>query len=203
MPADAYGGRINANVPMGIAYPASEAALRGPTQPLPYTPSTGVGAGIPPNTFAGPAPQMRRTLPKEKEPAKFDGKGDLMDYLSYFMKIVRLNGWDYTTSGLQLGTSLVGNAAAVLSTLSMQQSDDLRCLVQALLAEHCPMGWEAQYSFELMTRSKKDKESMNDFAEALVKLARKSYPSIGVPDRILIDLFKRGCLAKIRSYRYI
>jgi hypothetical protein len=108
------------------------------------------------------------------------------------MKVARLNGWDYHTTGLQLGTSLVGNAAAVLSTLTQEQSDDLRCLVQALLAKHCPVGREAQYSFELMTRNKREKESMTDFAEALTKLARKSYPSTGVPERILIDLFKRG-----------
>ena len=76
----------------------------------------------------------------------YDGKRDLADYLNYFPKLAKLNGWDYETCGLQLATSLTLDVAKVLSTLPCEQSEDLQCLVQALHRWYCPMGQEAQYS---------------------------------------------------------
>jgi hypothetical protein len=132
----------------------------------------------------------------EKEPRSFDGKTDLMEYLSYFRKIGKLNGWDYETCGLQLATSLVGDAALVLSTLSLQQSENWDCLVQALVAKYCPKGREIKYSYELFSRCKEDNETVTEFCHALLSLARKAYPGMIVPERIMIDLFKRGLISR-------
>ena len=138
-------------------------------------------------------PRRPPKLAKEKEPKMYDGKRDLIDYLHYFMKLTRLNGWDYETCGLQLGTSLTGDAAEVLSTVPSYQSEDLQCLIRALMRRYCPTGREAQYSFELMGRSwESGKESVTEYSNELAKLARKAYPESGIPEKIMIDLFKKG-----------
>lgn len=61
---------------------------------------------------------------KPKEPAKYDGRSDLVDYLTHFAKVAKLNGWSYEQSGLELATSLTGEAREVLSYLPLEQEDD-------------------------------------------------------------------------------
>ena len=135
---------------------------------------------------------VRKTQPKEKEPVKYDGKTDVMDYLNYFMNIVELNGWDYDTQGLQLSTSLMGDALDVLGSLDRKENKDMRSLSKALIRKFAPAGREAQCSYELMNRVLKPTESVTDFCNALKKLARKAYPKFGVPEKIMIDFFKKG-----------
>ena len=141
----------------------------------------------------------RRLRTKEKEPKMFDGKRDLMDYLNYFMKLSKLNRWDYETCGLQLATSLTGDAAEVLSTLPAEQSEELQCLIRALVRRYCPKGREAQYSFDLMARSwKTGSESVIEYANELATLARKAYPDGGLPEKVMIDLFKKGLVPNMQ-----
>ena len=144
--------------------------------------------GIPSrNTFG-----TRRTKPREKEPVKYDGKRDVMDYLLYFLNIVELNGWDYETQGLQLSTSLAGDALEILSSLDRSECKDMRALCKALLRKYAPSGGEAQYSYEMMNRTLKNTETVTEYCNALRKLAKKAYPKIGVPEKLMIDLFKKG-----------
>ena len=135
---------------------------------------------------------VRKTQPKEKEPLKYDGKTDVFEYLKYFMNIVELNGWDYDTQGLQLSTSLTGDALDVLSSLDRTENKDMRILSKALIRRFAPAGREAHYSYELMNRVLRPNESVADFCYALTKLARKAYPKFGMPEKMMIDLFKNG-----------
>ena len=64
--------------------------------------------------YHSPAPRRRQF---SKEPTKFDGKSDLIDYLNYFMKLAKLNEWEYEICGLQLATSLSDEAREVISNL--------------------------------------------------------------------------------------
>ena len=137
-----------------------------------------------------PTPTRRR---RTKEPKTYDGKKDLMDYLNYFIRLARLNAWDYDTCGLELSTSLVGEAADVPNTLAFDLAEDLQSLVKALIRRFCPRGREAHYSNKLMNRTwDSTKETISDYAGDLHRLARKAYPHGGVYEPLMIDLFKKG-----------
>lgn len=130
---------------------------------------------------------------REKDVRPFDGNGDLYDYLNYFMKVSKLNRWDYMTCGLQLGTSLTGKASEVLTTMPEDEAEDFTCLVRALVRRFRPHGQDSQYSVALMGRSwHPEKESVTDYCHDLRRLARQAYPAQGVSECILVDLFKKG-----------
>lgn len=141
---------------------------------------------------------------REKELKCFNGKMDLMDYLNYFLKLAKLNSWDYETRGLQLATSLMGDAAEALTALPMEQSEDLQCLVQYLIRQYYLNGKEAQYSYELMSRTwNAGKETVTEFANSLTWLAHKAYPPGGVPENILVDMFKRGLVPSMQMEMHL
>jgi hypothetical protein len=130
---------------------------------------------------------------REKDVRPFDGKGDLYDYLNYFMTVSRLNGWDYTICGLQLATSLTGKASEVLTTMPAGEAEDFTCLVRALVCRFRPQGQDSQFSVALMGRSwNAEKESITDYCHDLRRLARQAYPVEGVSESILVDLFRKG-----------
>ena len=112
----------------------------------------------------------------------------MADYLDYFIKLAKLNGWNYETCGLQLATSLTLDDVAVLSALPPEQSEDLQFLVQALYRWHYPMGQEAQHSFELMSRTWDiGKEFVSEYANGLTRLARRAHSHGWVPEKIMVS----------------
>ena len=77
--------------------------------------------------------------------------------------------------------------------MSVCQSEDFHSLVKALKSRYCPAGQEMQYFAKLMSRSwKRHEETVTDYAYDLLRLARKAYPGYRVPEKIMIDLFKKG-----------
>jgi len=148
------------------------------------------GLGIP--SHALQTVLSRKTMPKEKEPVKYDGKIDIHDYLLYYLNIVELNGWDYDTQGLQLSTSLTGDALDILSSLDHKENRDMHSLCKALIRKYAPPGRESQYSYKLLNRSLKANETAAEFGNALKKLVRKAYPKVGLPEELVVNLFKRG-----------
>ena len=142
---------------------------------------------------ASPHHNSKKSRHREKEPQTFDGKTDVIDYLQYFLKLAKLNSWNYQTAGLQLATSLNDDAVEILTDLSTEKSEDLNSLMKALIRKYSPPGRELQYANDLMNRSwNKGSESVTEFAHNLCKLARKAYPVDGIPEYLMIDLFKRG-----------
>ena len=129
---------------------------------------------------------------KEKDPSKYDGRSDLSDYLYHFAKIAKRNDWTYEDCGLELATSLIGEAREILSCAPIEYEDDYDSLVGALSTRFDPEGKESKYSAELMQRTCQPKEEVAAYGHQLQRLVRKAYPLNNLPDRVLIDLFIRG-----------
>ena len=127
-----------------------------------------------------------------KEPKPFDGTRDIDNYLIYFSKCMKLNQWDYETSGLELATSLEGKALDVFHMIPPEKSDDYYSLVKALLLRFDPPAKRASYARKLFDLSCENYDSVHDYSLALESLARKSYPETLIPEQMLIDLFIKG-----------
>ena len=130
---------------------------------------------------------------KEKEPAKYDGKTDLVDYLYHFSKVAKRNGWSYDDWGLELGTSLAGEARSVLTEIPPEQEDDYFAIVHALIRRFDPEGREAKYSAEFLERTCGPTEDVCSYGHNLRRLARKAYPGWMLPEQVLVDIFIKGC----------
>ena len=115
---------------------------------------------------------------REKEPAKYDGRSDLVDYLHHFSKIAKRNQWTYEECGLELATSLQGEAREVLRFLPLDTEDDYNTIIQALSTRFDPEGRESRYSAELMERVCQPKEDVATYGHQLQRLAKKAYPGI-------------------------
>ena len=129
---------------------------------------------------------------REKEPAKYEGRSDLVDYLHHFSKIAKRNQWTYEVCGLELATSLQGEAREVLRFLPLDKEDDCNAIIQALSTRFDPEGRESRYSAELMERVCQPKEDVATYGHQLQRLAKKAYPGSQLPERVLVDLFIRG-----------
>ena len=145
-----------------------------------------------PNPFFSQSFSSMTRRRKEKEPAKYDGKTDLTDYLCHFGKVAKRNGWAYTDCGLELATSLIGDARSVLSDLPKAKEDDYLTLVETLIQRFDPEGRESKYSSDFLERCCGPKEDLNEYGHQLRKLARKAYPGLVIPDQIMIDVFIKG-----------
>ena len=69
---------------------------------------------------------------KEKDPIRYAGKADWLDYLRHFEAVSAWNQWGYHECGLQLAISLVDEAREVLSSLPRHLQNDYNSLVEAL-----------------------------------------------------------------------
>ena len=77
---------------------------------------------------------------RQKDPPKFSGDHCIRDYLNLFNMISRLNQWNYEECGLQLATSLIGEAAEVPSSMPYTLRADFDCLCEALHNRFLPEG---------------------------------------------------------------
>ena len=134
----------------------------------------------------------RRTRRREKEPMKYDGSTDVKDYLLYFDLLAEMNGWSDRECGLQLATSLVGDAREVLSSVSPGLTRDFASLEQALLTRFSPEGRESSFTVLLWNRTCKKSESVSAFGHAVRKLAKEAYPGVKIHEQILVDIFTKG-----------
>ena len=128
---------------------------------------------------------------KEKDPIRFGGKSDWLDYLRHFEAVSEWNQWGYNECGLQLAICLVDEAREVLSSLPRHIQNDYNSLVEALTSRYSPAGKESQFAFELMNRTCGLDENVTAFGQALRRLASKAYGE-KVDDRILLSLFVKG-----------
>ena len=136
--------------------------------------------------------KRRRSRRKEKEPSRYDGKSDLRDYLLHFTKVAKTNGWSYEDCGLELGSSLIGDARSVLGDIPEELEDDYIALVQALINCYDPDGRESKYSTEFLSRRCGPREDVATFGQDLKRLAKRAYPGWNLPEQVLIDLFIKG-----------
>ena len=155
-----------------------------------------------PNPMISHAPEYSHQRFYKKEPRKFNGKDDLNDYLLYFARMIKLNNWPYDIAGLQLATSLEGDAASVLSRLRNGLSEDYHEICRALWNKYYPSGSEGRFAFDFLNRVRKSNETPVQFGEALVRLASHAFPCGNVPEQLLVNLFAKG-LADEEATKYV
>jgi hypothetical protein len=123
---------------------------------------------------------------------KYDGKTDIRNYLVQFDLTANYNGWNDEECGLQLATSLIGEAREVLSFLPLEMASDYESLYEALMKRYAPHGRETHFTVQLWNRCCEKGESVATFGHAIRKLAREAYPGLSIHEQLLVDLFIKG-----------
>ncbi len=145
----------------------------------------------PPVPLHVPVPQMSRKR-KEREPARFNGKSDFLDYKAQFETVAYLNQWSREEMGLQLAISLTDEAREVLSSLRGADMHNYDRLVEALECRYSPRGRESQYYLELMSRDQGPEEDVTTYGHTLRRLAAKAFGDRPVDELMLVNTFIRG-----------
>ncbi len=151
--------------------------------------STPVQSRLAVQTF--PAPQQTRKR-KEREPARFNGKSDFLDYKVQFETVAYLNQWTREEMGLQLAISLTDEAREVLSSLRGADMHNYDRLVEALECRYSPRGRESQYYLELMSRDQGPEEDVTTYGHTLRRLAAKAFADRPMDELMLVNTFIRG-----------
>lgn len=129
---------------------------------------------------------------KEQTPQRYNGKGDLKDFLSHFNAVAKWNGWNDDEKGLQLGISLVEDAREVFASLPASDQDNFEFLCEALTSRFAPEGRESQFVLQLMSRKCGKDEDVSTYGHAMRRLAVKAYPGQPLQERFLVDLYVNG-----------
>lgn len=153
-------------------------------------------------------PQSRRPSPRsnrrEKEPMRYNGKGDWSDFLGHFEAAADWNEWTEYEKGLQLAICLTDEAREVFSSLPAEQRYNFKALTDALTCRFSPEGRESQYSLQLINRTCQSGEDVTTFGHALRRLASKAYPGQQLDERILVDIYIKGLPnADIKRHVYL
>ena len=111
------------------------------------------------------------------KPWTYDGTEDLNEYLTHFNIVAKLNGWDHKLRSLYLASSLTGGARALLNDLDSDKQEDYDSLVEALKSRYGTANRAEVFKTQLQTRSRQKNESIQELAQAILKLAKKAYPT--------------------------
>ena len=113
---------------------------------------------------------------KETRPPPYDGTGDWHDYAIQFELISELNGWDLITKGMQLATSLRGNALAVLGDLDSHKRRNYENLTDALTRRFGSKNQTELHRVELKNKQRKKGETLPELAQSVRRLSKLAYP---------------------------
>ena len=124
-------------------------------------------------------------------PSRFDGTGDLEEFLAHFDLCVLANGWSEVESGTFLGISLAGVARRLLANVKPASAAGYHALRLALVDRFQPQSQVESYKALLRTRIRKPDEELQNLAEEVTRLVRLSYPNAdaGTIDTIAKDKF--------------
>lgn len=163
--------------------------IRHPT-PVP----TGGLSTFPPFRPVMPSRSQARDVPRRKDVPmpRFDGTGDLKEFLLQFDAGARWNGFSPTEMGIRLACSLYGEARGCLSVLDPSMGWEYESLKGVLISQYDPPGLAATSAVELWGRRQLEGESAVKFGSALRKLALKAYPEERIGEQVLIGLFIKG-----------
>ena len=109
-------------------------------------------------------------------PLRFDGSGDLDDYLEHFQLCVEVNGWSEAQAGAFLGVSLMGGARRLLTGVSPSATGGFQALKDALRRRFAPRNQTESYKALLRTRIRRAEESLQDLGEDVWRMMRLAYP---------------------------
>ncbi len=129
---------------------------------------------------------------KEMAVPRYDGTGDLGDFLVQFEAAAAWNRFTEEEKGMRLACSLGGEARSCLSVLEADQQWDYETLKEVLESHFEPAGAAATSMVELWTRRCKEGESAVAYGNSMRKLVKKAYPGEKVGESILIGLFIKG-----------
>ena len=107
------------------------------------------------------------------------GDGDLFqDWLEQFESAALLGGWGEHGRLVNLTTRLSGTAYTFYRSCSPEQQSSYPLLVAALKKRFTPVQLTAIHTQTFHDRVQKEKESVNEFAQALRKLFNKAYSTV-------------------------
>ena len=167
--------------------PAGEEAQR-------LSPRESLGA----STFSSPAAALvtgRKGVPKPVVmPGKFDGTTDLGEYLSHFDLCIMANQWEVEQAGMFLGLSLTGVARRLLAGLEPASETGYWELREALERRFQPRNQVEMYKALMRNRDRKGGESLQCYAEDILRLTRLAYPvaDASTTDSMARDRFVEG-----------
>ena len=119
-----------------------------------------VSLGLVPETFTG------------------EGRQGFSDWIDHFECIANVHGWDEDAKRKWIRARLNGRAAAVWRRLSSAEKDTYEDIVAALKKRFEPECKKRVYVAEFQHRRKLPAEDWVSFAEDLLTLVEKAYPTL-------------------------
>ena len=129
-----------------------------------------VSLGLVPETFTG------------------EGKQGFSDWIDHFECIANVHGWDEDAKRKWIRARLNGRAAAVWRRLSVAEKDTYEHIVAALKKRFEPECKKRVYVAEFQHRRKLPAEDWVTFAEDLLTLVEKAYPTLQAEAQELLAL---------------
>ncbi|VDI47414.1 Hypothetical predicted protein [Mytilus galloprovincialis] len=152
-------------------------------------------------------PHERRDLPEVKSqvtPSKFFGDvgEDFESWIKIFDRISRANRWSDGRKGEMLPAYLRGRAADYFEDLDSEIQNDFDTAVQKLKQRFCPKELERMYYSELFQRKQISGESVEDYGNAILKLARRAHGGVSFDehDRLAMEHFLQELHPSLRRF---
>ena len=153
------------------------------------------GIGMTMNTSSGLNNTATRNVSRPKVPI-FDGmvSAHFRPWLIQFEAIARHQCWTSGEKVVRLVAYLTGPAANMLIGMTMCQLDDYAFLAARLSRRYDPPEREEAHRAELRARTRRRNESADEFAENLMNLAQRAYPSAdqNMLDNLVVERFREG-----------
>jgi hypothetical protein len=112
---------------------------------------------------------------------KFDGTKERWSvFLTKFERVAKFNGWNEDQKLTVLINCLRGKAADQLDKIPEEKTEDFDYLVGILCKKFDPPGERISQAQALEHRERNTGESISDYADALVTLAKKAYGHLGM-----------------------
>ena len=131
--------------------------------------------------------QSRQARMTDIKPTKYNGTGDLEDYLTQFFSIAKFHGWTEAQTVVTLLSKLEGEALSVAATLDQPSLDTLTWhLRQTFSAEQQEIA-----AMKLQSKRQGGKETYESLSLEIQKLTKKAYPSADIitRDKLAKDAF--------------
>ena len=111
-------------------------------------------------------------------PEKFDGMGNFEEWISHFESIAALNKWNEEEKTLWIRVQLTEKAHVALVRLPGSTTEAYLSIKQALRGRFEPPSKQELYKAEFESRRKQKSESWIDFADNLLGLVDRAFPTL-------------------------
>ena len=137
---------------------------------------------------------VRRRFDYKKVPPFDSNKMEWRDFLGVFEMAARWNEWTETQKAQQLAMSMSGSAQKYVLRLPESTLESYSELIAAITRRYDPEEREAATLADFQNRKRREKESVEDFGQALQSLAGKAFPDTAEKalERMVIFQFTSG-----------